>query len=411
MQTDLIGRPVMKGFVAVTTMSYVDAHAELLKTPDGSAGLDAGPGGSSVATTSPANLSGGAMHGAPTTQEALANHVGKAHPVACVDCHDPRTMELRVTRPAFVLGIQKLALSDDPVPHLPSIQRWRDGGREKPYDPNVDASRQEMRTFACAQCHIEYYCGPKMTMFMPWDNGLKVEQIEKTYDDLKFPDGHRFFDFKHAETGAEVMKAQHPEFETWSQGIHARSGVACADCHMPYKREGALKVSEHWIKSPLLEIARSCQVCHPFSEDELHARVAVIQKRHNLLMERAGAAMVSMLDEVVAVKKSGAKEEGMMPIYELQRKAQWRLDFVNAENSMGFHAPQESARILGEAIDYFRQGQIQAQQMRLGSRAAASVVLMATIGRTPSCTVDNFDGMISAGVGERCDHFPFSNRA
>ncbi len=219
-----------------------------------------------------------------------ANHVGKAHPVACVDCHDPKTMELRVTRPAFVLAMQKLALSDDPLVHLPSIQHWRDGdgGRERPYDPNIDASRQEMRSFACAQCHVEYYCGPKETMFFPWDKGLKVEQIESLYDDHQFPDGHRFFDFKHAETGAEVMKAQHPEFETWSQGIHARSGVACADCHMPYKREGAMKVSEHWIKSPLLEIARSCQVCHPFGEDELHARVAVIQKRHNLLMERAG---------------------------------------------------------------------------------------------------------------------------
>jgi nitrite reductase (cytochrome c-552) len=43
----------------------------------------------------------------------------------------------------------------------------------------------------------------------------------------------------------------------------------------------------------------------------------------------------------------------------LQRKAQWRLDFVSAENSMGFHAPQEAARILAEAIDYARQGELQ----------------------------------------------------
>jgi len=42
----------------------------------------------------------------------------------------------------------------------------------------------------------------------------------------------------------------------------------------------------------------------------------------------------------------------------LQRRAQFYMDFIEAENSMGFHAPQEAARILGEAIDYARQGQV-----------------------------------------------------
>ena len=59
-----------------------------------------------------------------------------------------------------------------------------------------------------------------------------------------------------------------------------------------------------------------------------------------------------------AVKKAGASEAELTPVLELQRKAQWRLDFVNAENSMGFHAPQEATRILGEATDYARQAQI-----------------------------------------------------
>jgi nitrite reductase (cytochrome c-552) len=281
-------------------------------------------------------------------------------------------MQLRVTRPAFVIGIQKLAAGSEPVPHLPSIQRWRESNREHPYDPNVDASRQEMRSYACAQCHVEYYCAPKVTMFYPWENGLKVEQIEKTYDNFKFPDGHRFYDFKHAETGAEVLKAQHPEFETWSQGVHARSGVACADCHMPYKREGAMKVSDHWVRSPMLNIARSCQVCHPFSEEELKARVETIQGRHSQLMERAGQSLIEMLDEIAAAKKAGVREQDLQPVLELQRKAQWRLDFSNAENSMGFHADQEGARTLAEAIDYFRQGQLLAQKMRLGAPATRS---------------------------------------
>jgi nitrite reductase (cytochrome c-552) len=335
---------VFAGFEVLSTMGYVDAHAELIKTAG------------AVPATIPST---------PTTREALAAQAGKAHPVSCVDCHDPQTMALRVTRPAFVIGIQKLAESAEPTPHLPSIQRWRDGRRRQPYDPNVDASRQEMRTFACAQCHVEYYCGPKTTMFYPWGEGLRVEQIEKYYDNFKFPDGHRFFDFKHAETGAEILKAQHPEFETWSQGIHARSGVACADCHMPYVRQGALKVSDHWVRSPLLNIARSCQTCHPFPEEEMRARVETIQHRHNALMERSGTALVAMLDEIAAAKKAGADEMQLAPILALQRQGQWRLDFINAENSMGFHAPQESARILAESIDLFRQGQVQAQQLRL----------------------------------------------
>jgi nitrite reductase (cytochrome c-552) len=271
-------------------------------------------------------------------------------------------MSLRVTRPGFMVGIQALAASDVPTPHLPSIESWRKGSRSKPYDPNTDASRQEMRSFVCGQCHVEYYCGPKETLFFPWGKGLKVEQIESWYDEHKFPNGEPFYDFVHAETGAHVYKAQHPEFEMWSQGIHARSGVACADCHMPYKREGAMKVSDHWVRSPLLMVNQSCQTCHRFPEEELIARVELIQNRTHEAMEHAGNALTDMLDAIKAAKSAGASEEKLAPVYLLQRKAQWRLDFVNAENSMGFHASQEATRILGEATDYARQGQIEAMK-------------------------------------------------
>ena len=199
-------------------------------------------------------------------QHRLPARPAGAHPVACVDCHDPRTMELRVTRPGFILGIAALARSNEPTPHIRSIERWRKGDRKAAYDPNADGTRQEMRSFVCGQCHVEYYCGPKVTLFYPLGQGPEGRADRAHYDGYKFPDGHRFFDWKHAETGAEVLKAQHPEFELWSQGIHARSGVACADCHMPYKREGAMKVSDHWVRSPLLNIARACQVCHPYAE-------------------------------------------------------------------------------------------------------------------------------------------------
>ena len=276
------------------------------------------------------------------------------HPVTCLDCHDPQTMQLRVTRPGFIEGIKLVRSSSRP------------GG----YDVNLDATRQEMRSFVCGQCHVEYYCGPKTTLFYPWNNGMKVEQIESYYDQFKFPDGHTFYDWTHAETGANVLKAQHPEFETWSQGIHARSGVACADCHMPYKREGAMKVSDHWVRSPLTNPARACQVCHPYAETEIVARVEAIQERTHLLLERAAAAVTGLYDAVNAAKKTGATDAQLADVHALQRKAQWRLDFVAAENSMGFHAPQETARVLAEAIDFARQGQMAAKSLTIVPVAA-----------------------------------------
>jgi nitrite reductase (cytochrome c-552) len=285
---------------------------------------------------------------------------GHAHPVSCVDCHDPKSMALRVTRPGFLRGIQGFAASDAPAPAFSSINEWRQGKRAHAYDPNVDASRTEMRSFVCGQCHVEYYCSSKMPLTFPWSKGLRADDAEAFWDDTRFPDGHTFFDYEHKETGAPILKAQHPEFELWSQGIHARSGVSCADCHMPYAREGATKVSDHWVRSPLLNINRACQTCHRFSEAEIAARVDVIQQRNHELLNRGGAAIVDLIDAIVAAKARGASDAELAVARQRQRKAQWRLDYIAAENSMGFHAPQEAARLLAEALDYARQGQLAA---------------------------------------------------
>jgi nitrite reductase (cytochrome c-552) len=296
---------------------------------------------------------------------------GHAQPVSCVDCHEPSTMALRVTRPGFIRGIQALAASDAPLPALPSVDLWRKGPRRAPYDPNADATRNEMRSFVCGQCHVEYYCSTKMPLTFPWGKGLSATDIEAYWDAAEFPDGERFVDYVHVETGAPVLKAQHPEFELWSQGIHARSGVSCADCHMPYMREGASKVSDHWVRSPLLGINRACQTCHRAPEAEIAARVDAIQQRNYELLQRGGSAIVDLIEAIVTAKAAGATADDLRPARALQRRAQWRLDFIAAENSMGFHAPQEAAKILGEAIDYARQGQIAALYQRGDAPSAA----------------------------------------
>jgi nitrite reductase (cytochrome c-552) len=139
-----------------------------------------------------------------------------------------------------------------------------------------------MRSLVCAQCHVEYYFkGEGKIVTYPWSQGLKVEQMEEHYNK------EGYSDWTHAGSGAKVLKAQHPEFELWSQGIHARSGVSCADCHMPYVRDGAIKVSNHHVRSPLLNVAQACQGCHRVPEAEITARALLVQDRNKALLTRS----------------------------------------------------------------------------------------------------------------------------
>jgi len=259
------------------------------------------------------------------------------HPVSCIDCHDPRSMQLRVTRPAFIEGIRALKASQGVAN----------------YDPNTMASAQEMRSFVCGQCHVEYYFkGDEKRLTFPWHKGLKVENITAYYDEV----GHK--DWVHKDSGAAALKAQHPEFEMYSQGVHARSGVACADCHMPYKREGGLKISDHHVRSPLLNINRACQGCHHFSEEEMKSRVEEIQGRFVGARNLAMDALIDLINDIAKERAAGAAETRLKAAQDLQRRAQFYLDFVEAENSSGFHAPGEALRILGESVDFARRGQL-----------------------------------------------------
>jgi nitrite reductase (cytochrome c-552) len=259
------------------------------------------------------------------------------HPVACIDCHDPKTMALHITRPAFIEGIRALKASQ-------GIQI---------YDVNKDATRQEMRSYICGQCHVTYYFrGPEKRLTFPWSKGLKLEQIVAHQDEDKVKE------WVHAESGAPLMKARHPEFETWNQGIHARSGVACADCHMPYLREGGLKISDHNVRSPLLNINRACQTCHRWPEQELKDRVEEIQTRFFDTRNIALNALMDLIHDIKAAKDQGASDAELDEARTWQRKAQFYIDFLVSENSMGFHADQYSVKSLAEAINMCREGQL-----------------------------------------------------
>lgn len=253
---------------------------------------------------------------------------------SCSDCHDPDTMELRITRPAF-----KNAMA------------------ERGIDLEA-ATRQEMRTYVCAQCHVEYYfAGDNKVLTFPWDNGLNIDEIDAYYTELGFKD------WSHAETNAPMIKIQHPEFEMYSSGLHAKSGVACADCHMPYVREGAIKVSDHWLRSPLTNVNGSCQTCHRQDEAALVERINTIQDRTAGLLRTTETAILDALDAIVAAQEAGATDEQLENARYLQRRASMRWDFVSSENSTGFHSPQEAARILADAINFARMAQLEAERL------------------------------------------------
>ena len=235
---------------------------------------------------------------------------------SCRDCHNPDTMELWISRQAFKNAMEARGVDLS------------------------KATRQEMRTYVCAQCHVEYYFkGDNKILTFPWSKGLKIEDMEKHYDEYGFKD------WTHKETGAPMLKTQHPEFEMWSSGLHARSGVACADCHMPYVREGAVKVSDHWLRSPLTNVNAACQTCHKQDEQALKDRITIIQNNTAELLRKAETAIVDAIDGINAAKAAGATEEQLKEALLLQRKATFYWDFVAAENSTGFHSPQEAARV------------------------------------------------------------------
>jgi len=245
-----------------------------------------------------------------------------AHPIGCLDCHEPDTMKLRISRPALREALERQGKDVEQIPH------------------------QEMRTYVCAQCHVEYYFkGEGNYLTFPWDRGTTPEDMERYYDEAGFTD------WTHAISGAKMIKIQHPDYEVYRAGIHAFRNIACADCHAPYRTEGGVKFTDHHVQSPLLNIAGSCAVCHRWSEAEIRGRVEAIQDKVHQTRGLAEEALAKAHFDVAAAAQAGAGDEELAGVRKLIRGAQLRWDYVAANNGMGFHAPEECVRILASAID------------------------------------------------------------
>jgi len=244
------------------------------------------------------------------------------NPIGCQDCHDPKTMDLRITRPALIEAYE------------------RQGKDIKSFTHN------EMRSLVCAQCHVEYYFKGKEEKYLtfPWDKGFSADKMEEYYDNLEFSD------WTHQLSRTPMLKAQHPDYELFMTGVHADRGVSCTDCHMPYKTEGGVKFTDHHIQSPLNNVENSCQVCHREKTQKLIDNVYERQDKITELRKLAEKALAKAHIEAKIAWDNGAMETEMKPALTLIRHAQWRWDWVAAANGVGFHSPVEAMRVLGTSI-------------------------------------------------------------
>lgn len=258
------------------------------------------------------------------------------NPIACLDCHDPKTMALRISRPGLVEAMKS---------------RGQDVGA---------ASHQEMRTLVCAQCHVEYYFKGKEANYLtfPWEQGLTPEAFEDYYD------RHEHVDWTHAISGARMIKMQHPDYELSRAGLHAFRGVACADCHMPYRSEGGIKFSDHGVRSPLMNTSTACLVCHRWTEDEVRSKVLGIQATTRQALSRAEQVITQAHLEIGDAASLGANDAELESVRKQVSQAQMYWDYVASSNGHGFHAPQESVRVLGRALDLAQECRLEVQRIR-----------------------------------------------
>ncbi|MCL1838770.1 MAG: ammonia-forming cytochrome c nitrite reductase subunit c552 [Propionibacteriaceae bacterium] len=277
-------------------------------------------------------------------------------PIGCIDCHDPETMKLRISRPGLINSME--------------MMKAEEGNAN--YDVNKDATTQEMRALVCAQCHIEYYFGgPNKDVIFPWKYGTEIDLTWKYYqEDFTSIDntgtagvaGVPFSDYFNPRAQVAMLKVQHPEYEVWSTSIHAANGVTCADCHMSYQRQGSQKVSNHDVQNPLTNISGSCGACHTASEQILQDRVRTINNRFKVSRDAGLDSMMVLIDMLEAVQAEGSTvkvpDETMAQVKELARFAGYYIDYAYSENSYGFHSPDYMQRVIGQSIDASRQGQL-----------------------------------------------------
>jgi nitrite reductase (cytochrome c-552) len=155
-----------------------------------------------------------------------------------------------------------------------------------------------------------------------------------------------------------MLKAQHPDYEIFQMGVHAKRGVSCADCHMPYKSEGGQKFTDHHIGSPLANVENSCFVCHREKKESLMSDVYERQQKIKEGSSRLLRLIATAHIEAAKAWELGATEAEMKEILTLIRHAQWRWDFSVASHGAAFHAPLETSRMITSGTEKIQDARI-----------------------------------------------------
>jgi nitrite reductase (cytochrome c-552) len=126
---------------------------------------------------------------------------------------------------------------------------------------------------------------------------------------------------------------------------------------MPKVTEQGISISDHWIRSPLRQLEAACLGCHRRDTTAgLEARVVAIQDATGLLSATAEQEIAALIDAIVRARRSGTDASAVTAAQQAHRSAQFRWDFIDAENSAGFHASQEARRLLLDAATLARAG-------------------------------------------------------
>ncbi len=224
-----------------------------------------------------------------------------------------------------------------------------------------NVSKIDAATLSCGQCHIEYYFTPEdAETMMPYGSveEMTPEAILAYYDNMVLPDGTvGFSDFTQPSTGAKMLKAQHPEMETFLTGKHAKL-LNCADCHMPLEEtEKGTVYHSHLLVSPLENetLLKSCATCH--KDEDMKARVKGIQKKVTARETEVGKKLSDFKDALAAAVTEGAMSETELDaVRKLYRDAQWFFDFCYVENAEGAHNSELAYRCLDTAEKKIEEG-------------------------------------------------------
>lgn len=276
------------------------------------------------------------------------------NPVGCIHCHDPHGAQSRVVRDGLIQAIER-----DPQGNIFArngktdlkLISFRYGFRK------IGIMEKSDSRLMCAQCHVEYACGAgaqwsdgkkvgyddQRTNHFPLKNPLQLVQHYKALD---------FFDFKHAVTGARLVKLQHPEAETYAGSVHDRAGVQCHQCHMPkVKGKDGKLFSTHGVVKPKLAIKASCLGCHPDStvEKKQYEMESIINYTKGK-MRKAEYWLGQLIDTYAAAQRAGVVESVLTQAREKHEEAHVLWEYWTAENSDGFHNPELARESLTGSI-------------------------------------------------------------